>query len=376
MLITHGEVAPAIADVANRMLDVNHAHGLAMPLTQSFEKTIDEAVRMAEMVDEGKGVLLMVDMGSLTTLDRLITSRTGIQTRGISRVGTVTVIEAVRRAMLPDSDLDEIADYLLDVNSGHQWESAVSKQSVIVTTCITGKGSARRIKQMLEENMDYMGETKIMACGAVGKSLAREIEDLQKRYNVVAIAGTIDPKKKDIPFVSLESILDGSGIRMLEVLTEERGSFTTGGSLPEPERIVTEAMIIKGVKLESPGEAIELTNKCFMENGYVTSAFVESMYRREEMIPTTLDTGVAMPHGEPAHVEQPGVCILIPEKFIDWNGQKIDIVFGLALTADCIHVVEAIHRLTSKKESVQEMRLMTEEQILAVVQEEIKRYVR
>ena len=52
----------------------------------------------------------MVDMGSLVTFGDLITKTTGIKTRTISRTDTLMVIDAVRRCILPNADLDEIVD--------------------------------------------------------------------------------------------------------------------------------------------------------------------------------------------------------------------------------------------------------------------------
>lgn len=82
LVIAHGHAAAStMAQVANVLLGVNHARSLDMPLDEKVEVILARAVEEVRSIDRGKGVLLLVDMGSLVTFSQIITEKTGIPTR-------------------------------------------------------------------------------------------------------------------------------------------------------------------------------------------------------------------------------------------------------------------------------------------------------
>lgn len=109
LVIMHGDcTASAMANVANTLLGVNHARALDMPLDEKVEVVLDKACDIVTQIDKGKGVLLLVDMGSLTAFSNIISQRTQILTRTIGMVSTPIVIEATRKALMPGITLDEL----------------------------------------------------------------------------------------------------------------------------------------------------------------------------------------------------------------------------------------------------------------------------
>ncbi|WP_019554028.1 sigma 54-interacting transcriptional regulator [Propionispira raffinosivorans] len=109
LVLTHGYYAATdFAEVANRLLGVQHAHGICMPLEEKVSQTLERATKLVEKIDEGKGVLLLADMGSLTTFGDLISNATGIKTNTLRMVTTPMVIEATRKALLPLTTLDQL----------------------------------------------------------------------------------------------------------------------------------------------------------------------------------------------------------------------------------------------------------------------------
>lgn len=117
LVMTHGkEAANDFANVANTLLQVDHAHALTMPLDEKVNTVLTKAINLVKEIDEGKGVLLLVDMGSLATFGDIITEKTGIPTRTIKMVSTPMVIEATRKAMMPEVDLDTLVEFVLSMS--------------------------------------------------------------------------------------------------------------------------------------------------------------------------------------------------------------------------------------------------------------------
>ena len=55
-------------------------------LTESYQVALKRVIELAGVVDEGKGILLLVDMGSLTEIGDAVMEKTGIPVRSIARV--------------------------------------------------------------------------------------------------------------------------------------------------------------------------------------------------------------------------------------------------------------------------------------------------
>lgn len=118
LVIAHGyKTATNMVQVANTLLGVDYAYALDMPLEEEVQTVLNNAVDIVKRIDRGRGVLLLVDMGSLTTFSEIITERTGIETRIIKMVSTPMIIEATRRAMMPNLDLDTLVESVKKMSS-------------------------------------------------------------------------------------------------------------------------------------------------------------------------------------------------------------------------------------------------------------------
>ena len=83
--------------VAKKLFDADNIIAVDMPLERTPSDILESVVEKVKQVDEGKGVLLLVDMGSLNSLGEVITVRTNISTKSIDMVSTPIVLEAVRK---------------------------------------------------------------------------------------------------------------------------------------------------------------------------------------------------------------------------------------------------------------------------------------
>ena len=92
-----------------------------MPLDVSPQKVLKDIIEKVNEIDMGRGVLLLVDMGSLTSFDSVIFENTGIRVKTIDMVSTPLVLEAVRKANMLDMDLDSLYDSLKDFKGYGQY---------------------------------------------------------------------------------------------------------------------------------------------------------------------------------------------------------------------------------------------------------------
>ena len=121
IVLTHGRyTASSIAEVANNLLGTNHCKAIDMPLEEKVENVLGKTKNLVKEVNEGKGVLLLVDMGSLVAFAEIITKETNIKTLSVEMVSTPMVIEAVRKCFLPEMTLEDLVEDLQETKSLYQ----------------------------------------------------------------------------------------------------------------------------------------------------------------------------------------------------------------------------------------------------------------
>jgi Transcriptional regulators containing an AAA-type ATPase domain and a DNA-binding domain len=333
VVLTHGKVGKAMAEVANKLLNTNHAAGLEMSLTESPKKALEKTVAEIKRVDEGKGCVLLVDMGSLTTFGDIITKETGIAVRVIDRVDTVMVLEVIRRAIISDSTLEDVVASVSketirnETVRINQYDYS-GKPNAIVTICITGEGSAEKMRGYVENVVKKLKkDIEVFPVGVISPiDIDIEIQRIMNKYNILCFVGTINPEYSGIPFISMESILGDDGLNRLNQIIY--GIQSNDNDIRE---IIHDDLILMDVEFKDKNDALDHMVKLLQNKGYVDEEFLLGVYKREAIAPTFLKGNVAIPHGYPQNVIIPVAMIAKLKNPIDWHeNRKIDIIFLIA----------------------------------------------
>lgn len=107
LVMAYGQATAAnMAEAANHLIGVQHAYALDIPLTKKPEDMLMAAEEMVRKIDQGKGVLLLVDMFFLKFIGEIIMKHTAIPVAAVEMVSTLMVLEAIRQTHLFNADLD------------------------------------------------------------------------------------------------------------------------------------------------------------------------------------------------------------------------------------------------------------------------------
>ncbi|OCN00539.1 hypothetical protein A7X67_16995 [Clostridium sp. W14A] len=357
VVLTHGEVGPAMADVANRLLRDDNAVGIAMGLDEKRDQALEHAVCKIREIDEGKGCLLLVDMGSPATFAPEIELRTGIPVRCVARVDTLMVLDAVRRAGLSEEcTLDEMADALESgrLNAGYfRSDRRTGKPSAVLTVCATGEGNARKIRGFMEATIPECSSIHIIELGIMDRrAMLEKLARIRKEYDVLVVVGTMNPDLPGIPFLSMNYVFSGHGTMTLTNLLADCGQVRSGLSeLLRPE------LIFCDVDFTDKNEAIDFLTEKLFRSGCVTSDYLLSVYKRENMGVTCLSGGIAIPHGDTAFVTKPAICVAKTRRPIEWAEDFVsDLVFLFALDESCTQAVQIFHRIIQDEQRLYSLR--------------------
>jgi transcriptional regulatory protein LevR/transcriptional regulator with AAA-type ATPase domain len=215
MVAAHGNsTATSMVNVAKKLLGDSVIEAIDMPLEVNPQAILDKMIKEIKKLNMGKGVLLLVDMGSLANFDTIIMEKTNIEVKTIEMVSTPLVLEAVRKANIFDMDLEEIYESLKDFRGYSMYSkeniSIPTGNKAIVTVCSSGEGTAVKLKDLVQDVITNITEENVYIVPVGVRNLKENIREIQNDYNVIAIVGITDPKM-GIPFVSLESLISGSG---------------------------------------------------------------------------------------------------------------------------------------------------------------------
>ncbi|MDF2502615.1 sigma-54-dependent transcriptional regulator [Clostridium sp.] len=230
IVATHGSsTATSMVDVAKKLLGSSNIEALDMPLEVNPTEILERLIEKAKEIDRGKGVLLLVDMGSLANFGTVISEKTGIKVRTVDMVSTPMVLEAIRKANILDMDIEGIYYSIKDFRGYGNREVAetdtdTKKYKAIITICSTGEGTAEKLKDIVE-NIVANKENNTIEVIPIGiRTLSESIKNIEKRYKIIASVGVLDPKIQ-VPFISIESLIGGDGEAILSNIVNNKNSF-------------------------------------------------------------------------------------------------------------------------------------------------------
>lgn len=234
LVAAHGmSTASSMAQVVGQLLDDYDVGAFDMPLDMDPNSAYTRVKELAIKLDAGNGVLMLVDMGSLTTFGKRIEAETKVKIRTIDMVTTPVVLEAVRKASLIDSNLDTIYHELVGFkgysrisrNLPTEAESApevvpakaATDQRAIIAICSTGVGTAERIKTILDSLLaqNFIEGITVFPVSVV--NMAARLAQIAQSYQIIAATGIAKPDL-DVPFISLEELLQGGGEKFIDQL--------------------------------------------------------------------------------------------------------------------------------------------------------------
>ena len=100
-----------------------------------------------------------------------------------------------------------------------------------------------------------------------------------------------------------------------------------GGDILEKKNIVLNC------KSVTPEEAIRACGRLMLESGYIEDSYIQAMLDRDSSDPVAVGSHVAIPHGDNesrALVKNTGLVVMTYPDGIDWNGEQVRLVIGIA----------------------------------------------
>jgi len=237
VVLMHGEsTATSMVNVVKDLIKAKNIIGLNMPLDLEAQRFYQKVKERIANLDCEKGVIFLVDMGSLVNFGKIIEKELSIQTKTIDDVSTPTALAAARKADMGQS-LEEIYQSI-SKNRMINYEQSKNneKKGVIISACFTGKGASDKIRQYLEKNINL--DIPIKTLDLIDQTeFHKKLQKIKEDYEIKAIISTVHLEIKDVPFFEAIDVLAGSGLQRLKKLLEVNKTDVL------PERLADHLMI-------------------------------------------------------------------------------------------------------------------------------------
>ncbi|MCM3117991.1 PTS mannitol transporter subunit IICBA [Neobacillus sp. MER 74] len=119
----------------------------------------------------------------------------------------------------------------------------------------------------------------------------------------------------------------------LQEIVEDAEAVVPSGDPHTDDALLREENIFLNQEFASKEEAIRFAGRALVKAGYVKESYIDAMIARDEMTSTYMGNDVAIPHGtEEAKkdVLNSGFTVLQVPNGVDFDGQKVRLIFGIA----------------------------------------------
>jgi transcriptional regulatory protein LevR/transcriptional regulator with AAA-type ATPase domain len=222
VVATHGNsTASSIVAVTKELLGEGNMEAVDMPLDKSFHTILDDIVAAVKKTDQGEGVLMLVDMGSLYYFEDKIREASGVSIKAIDKVSTPMVLDAARKANFLEMDLYSIYHSLrhperaVEEEVASRQEMLGSRPKAILTICASGQGTAKKIEELIRSFLVRLTSEPIQIIALPVVGLNEKARKLAEKYTILAAVGMKKPSLP-VPFISLEQFIGGDGERAIE----------------------------------------------------------------------------------------------------------------------------------------------------------------
>lgn len=229
IVLMHGSsTASSMLETAQELLDTKIGQAFNMPLIMEVQTMYNQLVNYIKQQKERltNGILLLTDMGSLNSFSNLIYEETGIRTKAISMTSTMVVLDALRMALSGKSleDIYQNVQASFEETIREQFRSnnqLVPKQKAIIVTCFTGEGVAARLYQRIAPVINP-DQVKLIQMQFIEKGMFhKHIDRLLEKYEIKAIAGTVNVDYQNIPFFSAYDIFNDDKLEVIQRIVND-----------------------------------------------------------------------------------------------------------------------------------------------------------
>lgn len=220
IIVAHGfSTASSIASVANTCFEEFIFEPFDMPIDVSTSTVVKNIKEYLVNLNTDKGTIVLVDMGSLTQiyeeLKIIVSGDIGV----INNISTQLALDVANKILNNESIEAIVKEASNNNKTEYMYYKAPNKKKAIVVTCISGIGTAEKLREILTK---CIGDADIeiipQEYSAVNEKL--DTNKVFKEYDVKLIITTTPLIVDRIPVIELQNLINKEGENYLAEILE------------------------------------------------------------------------------------------------------------------------------------------------------------
>ena len=220
----------------------------------------------------------------------------------------------------------------------------------IVFACDAGMGSSAMGATMVRNKLKDAGVTGIEVIHHPVSEIPGDCQIVVTHHELAGRAAERAPQARIIPIKNfmgapeydtlvqeLLAAQKGAAAPAVDAVEETPKAEESPAAEAPAETLLEKKNILLGCAPVTPEEAIRACGKLMVDSGYVDEAYIQGMLDREASFSVAIGSHVAIPHGtndvKPL-IRRTGVVVMTYPDGIDWNGDKVKLVVGIAAKGD------------------------------------------
>lgn len=235
----------------------------------------------------------------------------------------------------------------------------LAKVRNIIIVCPYGTSSSQLIMNKVKQFLPTRDHIEV-------SNISKLKEGNLKNVDLIITPVDVDfvsvPTVKVNPLINDEDLINIMSAYTNKVLKPERLELLSGlnkAETPIIAKYIDSSLIKLDRMYSSKEECLDSMITELENNRFVDPLFRISIFNREKMGSTSLETGVALPHADPDKVNIPSISITTLKKPIKWGDVNISLVIMVALSEQEIDqfstAISEVYKLVDRKEKVNEI---------------------
>lgn len=214
LLAMHGDkTATSIANVVNTLVKANNCYGYDMSLDSEPKDNYKKLRDLIVTINQGKGIIMIYDMGSFKTMADMIMQETNISIKLIEIPITLLGIDCARKASMGESVGDIYSQLLENYQfyvEGVNEQITASSHKVIISLCMSGEGGAIQIKNYIENNVNLTRKNIEVIPLAINDrdELLKRVNAISKDSEILCVVGSFNPYLYNIKYISIADLFN------------------------------------------------------------------------------------------------------------------------------------------------------------------------
>ncbi|OGS54094.1 MAG: hypothetical protein A2Y20_10345 [Firmicutes bacterium GWF2_51_9] len=242
-------------------------------------------------------------------------------------------------------EISFIVCHLADTYESLQRGNIVRDRLKVLVVALEGRSV---VKYIIKNNEVLRQESMIERIEIVSAAELEQFIQTQTMPDVILSTSMIKVGGKTPDLIIRPEVSMGDRFSIQAILTKEIEKLKKRNFNTLTRVFFAHDQFYPSIRVKKSEECIRYLCGRLKEGSFVDDAFEASVLERESLIPTSIQTGVALPHATIVHALKTSVAIATLQEAIEWGNQKVSVVLLFAIAKEDIHYLNYFYAIISR----------------------------